>query len=197
MATKRLKPQLVVLSSPSGGGKTTICKMLAEQNPDFRISVSATTRKPRHNEKDATDYFFISQREFFQRVGNKEFLEFEEVHGHYYGTLKSTVKDLLDRGFTVLFDIDVNGAMSIKKHYNKAILIFIQPPSLTELKKRLRARKTDSEYNIERRLKRLPVEYSKAEFFDYDIVNENLDKTVSEIHKIIREHQQEEAHVSN
>ncbi len=197
MATKRLKPQLVVLSSPSGGGKTTISKILAEQNPDFRISVSATTRKPRPKEKDATDYFFISQKEFFQRVENKEFLEFEEVHGHYYGTLKSTVQDLLDRGFSVLFDIDVNGAMSIKKHYPKAILIFIRPPSLTELKKRLRARKTDNEYDIERRLKRLPVEYAKAEFFDYDIVNHELDKTVNEIHNIIRERQQKETHVSN
>jgi guanylate kinase len=197
MATKRSKPQLVVLSSPSGGGKTTICKLLAEQNPDFRISVSATTRKPRPKEKNATDYFFISQKEFFQRVENKEFLEFEEVHGHYYGTLKSTVQDLLDRGFSVLFDIDVNGAMSIKKHYPKAILIFVRPPSLSELKKRLRARKTDNEYNIERRLKRLPVEYAKAEFFDYDIVNEDLDQTVKEIHNIIREHQQKETHVSN
>ena len=197
MATKRLKPQLIVLSSPSGGGKTTICKLLAEENPDFRISVSATTRKPRPNEKDATDYFFISQKEFFQRVENKEFLEFEEVHGHYYGTLKSTVQDLLDRGFSVLFDIDVNGAMSIKKHYPKAILIFVRPPSLTELKKRLRARKTDNEYDIERRLKRLPVEYAKAEFFDYDIVNHELDKTVNEIHNIIRERQQKETHVSN
>ena len=197
MATKRLKPQLVVLSSPSGGGKTTISKILAEQNPDFRISVSATTRKPRPKEKDATDYFFISQKEFFQRVENKEFLEFEEVHGHYYGTLKSTVQDLLDRGFSVLFDIDVNGAMSIKKHYPKAILIFVRPPSLTELKKRLRARKTDNEYDIERRLKRLPVEYAKAEFFDYDIVNHELDKTVNEIYNIVRERQQKETHVSN
>ncbi len=193
----RPTPQLVVLSSPSGGGKTTICKALVSQNPDYKISVSATTRPARDNESNGVDYLFLSSQEFFQRVKNDEFLEYEEVHGNYYGTLKSDVQKLLEEGYTVIFDIDVNGALSIKKKFPEAILIFIRPPSLAELKRRLRARKTEDPDSIEKRLQRLPREYAKAKFFDYDIVNEELKKTIDQVQQIIETHQRRETYVSN
>ena len=126
--TRKGNPQLVVLSAPSGAGKTTICKKLVERNPDFRISVSATTRPPRPGEVDGVDYYFISPEQFQQKIARGEFLEYENVHGNYYGTLRETVEELLDNGFTVLFDIDVNGALKIKQQYPDAILIFIRPP---------------------------------------------------------------------
>ncbi len=179
-------PQLVVLSAPSGAGKTTICKKLVERNPDFRISVSATTRPPRPGEQDGVDYFFISPQEFQQKIRKGEFLEYEQVHGNYYGTLRQKVEHLLDSGFTVLFDIDVNGALKIKQQYPDAILIFIRPPSLEELKRRLRNRKTEDPQEIEKRLQRLPEEYQKAVFFDYEVVNDDLLRTLLTIEKIIR-----------
>jgi guanylate kinase len=191
------KPQLIVLSSPSGGGKTTICKALASRNPDFKISVSATTRPPREGEKEGVEYHFLSSGEFFRQVENDEFMEYEEVHGNYYGTLKSRVDQLLQDGFSVIFDIDVNGALAIKKKYPEAILIFIRPPSLEELKRRLRARKTEDPASIEKRLQRLPMEYAKAKYFDYDIVNENLEKTIIRIRDIIKLHQGKKTYVSN
>ncbi len=196
MTKQTRPPQLVVLSAPSGAGKTTIARMLAERNPDFRISISATTRKPRFNEQDGVDYHFISEKEFQERIRKGDFLEYERVHGYYYGTLKSAVEELLRQGYTVIFDIDVNGALNIKKHFPNAILIFIRPPSLEELKRRLRKRQTDDPEEIEKRLKRLPEEYAKAVFFDYDVINNDLEETVDKITHIIRHHQEQESHVS-
>ncbi len=197
MSERIHKPQLVVLSAPSGAGKTTICRILARRNPDFKISVSATTRPPRPGEKDGTDYYFISEEEFRKRVEQNDFLEYEKVHGHYYGTLKSKVKELLENNFTVLFDIDVNGALSIKRHFPDAILIFIRPPSLEELKRRLKKRAAEDEGEIEKRLKRLPEEYAKSVFFDYDIINNDLEETVQKITNIIRDHQKRGGYVSD
>jgi guanylate kinase len=190
-------PQLIVLSSPSGGGKTTICKALASRNPELKISVSATTRSPREGETEGVEYHFLSSSEFFRRVENDEFLEYEEVHGNYYGTLKSKVVHLLQDGSSVIFDIDVNGALAIKKKYSEAILIFIRPPSLEELKRRLRARKTEDPTSIEKRLQRLPMEYAKAKYFDYDIVNEDLEKTIRQIQNIVKLHQGKKTYVSH
>ncbi len=195
--TKYLKPQMVVISAPSGAGKTTICNKLLTKNDDFKLSVSATTRPPRRDEQDGINYFFLSDEEFKKCIQQNDFLEYENVHGNYYGTLKSTVKELLDAGFTVLFDVDVHGALNIKKQFPNAILIFIRPPSLDELKRRLRNRKTDDEMEIERRLKRLPDEYRQAVFFDFDIVNVNLEQTVNQINEIIRDHQKRDSYVSD
>lgn len=181
-----MMPKLIVLSAPSGAGKSTICKMLLERNADFRLSISATTRPPRGNERNGVEYFFLSEGEFFKKVRNQEFIEYAEVHGHYYGTLKSTVEALLEQGFTVLFDIDVIGALNIKKQYPKAILIFIRPPSEEELIRRLKNRQTESDAQIQKRLERLPMEYEKARYFDYQIVNEDLPSTVERIEQLIR-----------
>jgi len=197
MNQQSAKSLLVVLSSPSGGGKTTICKTLVSRYPDFKKAITATTRAPRKGEMNGADYFFLSETEFFQRVKSGEFLEFENVHGYYYGTLKAEVEKLLNGGFSVLFDIDVNGALSIKKIFSRAILIFIRPPSLEELKKRLLNRKTDDKEEISKRLARLPEEYGKAKHFDYDIVNDSLEKTIEKIYQIILKHQQQEIHATH
>ena len=196
MTGRKKKPQLVVLSSPSGGGKTTICRRLVKKNDTFRISVSATTRQPRSHEIDGVHYHFISNEAFQDRIRHNAFLEYEIVHGNYYGTLKQQVEGLLQDGYSVIFDIDVYGALKIKDQYPEAILIFIRPPSLEELKHRLKMRKSDSEGEIHFRLQRLPEEYAQAEYFDYDIINDDLNKTVTEILKIIDEKQKQEHHVS-
>lgn len=189
-------PQLVVISAPSGAGKTTICKKLLERNNSFKISISATTRTPRQNEVDGRDYFFLSPEEFQRKIEEGAFLEYEPVHGYYYGTLQSVVEDLLNRGYTVLFDIDVNGALKLKKKFSNSILIFIKPPSIQELRRRLRERKTDDETEIEKRLRRLNKEYEKSKYFDYVIINDDLNMTVSQIEDIIQKHQREAQHVS-
>lgn len=192
-----INANLVVLSAPSGGGKSTICRLLLERNPDFRVSISATTRAPRKTEKEGVHYYFLSDKDFFDKVEKGEFVEYAEVHGWYYGTLKSAVNELLEKGYTVLFDIDVIGALNIKKQYPDAMLVFIRPPSLEELKRRLRNRQTDDEAEIQHRLKRLPLEYARAELFDYDIVNDDLAATVDQIERLIRKHQRQRANVSH
>lgn len=190
-----INAKLVVLSAPSGGGKSTICRLLLERNPDFRVSISATTRAPRKTEKEGVHYYFLSEKDFFDRVEKGDFIEYAEVHGRYYGTLKSAVKELQEKGYTVLFDIDVIGALNIKKQYPDAMLVFIRPPSLEELKRRLRNRQTDDEAEIQHRLERLPMEYAKAEHFDYDIVNDDLMATVAQIEQLIRKHQRQRENV--
>ncbi|MBN2364552.1 MAG: guanylate kinase [Calditrichaeota bacterium] len=197
MKRKTTQSQLVVLSSPSGGGKTTIARALVGRKDEYQISISATTRAPRQHEQDGVDYYFMSEGEFAEKVEKGEFLEYEQVHGNFYGTLKSEVNRLLAHGYTVIFDIDVYGALSIKKRYPRAILIFIRPPSLYELKRRLSKRKTENPATIQKRLERLPEEYEKARYFDYDITNDKLKSTIEQIIKIIEKHQQKESHVSD
>jgi guanylate kinase len=195
MTDQKKKPQLIVLSSPSGGGKTTICQQLATRDRYFRISISATTRPPRPLETDGKHYYFISQAEFDHRIKRGEFLEYQKVHGNLYGTLKKHINELLSAGYSVIFDIDVYGAINIKKHYPEAILIFIRPPSLEELKRRLKRRRSDNEEEIEKRLQRLPEEYAQAKYFDYDITNDNLENTIDQILHIVKEKEAREDHV--
>lgn len=187
---KQKSPQslLIVISAPSGAGKTTVCKLLAKRNAGLKLSVSATTRPPRKNEQNGVEYFFLTKEEFFKKIKDNHFIEYEEVHGNYYGTLKSAVQDLINNGFSVLLDIDVNGAVNIKKHFPQAILFFLRPPSQEELMRRLIDRRTDSKAEIKKRLKRIPQEYEKAPQFDYDIINDDLYKTVEEIERIISKH---------
>ena len=179
---------LVIMSSPSGGGKTTIIQRILKQYPDaFAYSISATTRKMRPGEKDGVDYFFLSEQEFQQDVENSKFLEWEEVHGYYYGTPLSYIEKLVTTGKHVFLDIDVNGALQVKKKYpGKAITIFIAPPSVDELIKRLKNRKTDSDQEINRRLQRIPMEMEKSDQFEFIIINEEIGKSVREVLEIIR-----------
>ncbi|MCD6376998.1 MAG: guanylate kinase [Caldisericaceae bacterium] len=181
----RFKSPYIVFSAPSGGGKTTIVKKLHEKYPETVISVSATTRPKRVNEQDGVDYYFLDKETFEQYIKQGKFLEYELVHGNYYGTLKEVVDRHIDEGKVVLFDIDVNGALSIKKHYPTAILIFLKPPSKQALIERLKKRKTETEASIQKRLNRLPYEYKQASKFDYIVVNDDLDESIRSIEKYI------------
>jgi len=174
-----------VLSAPSGGGKTTIARMLVKRYENVSISISATTREKRPREEEGKDYYFLSKSEFNKNIQKDNFLEHEEVHGDYYGTLKNRVEELVKQGQIVIFDIDVNGALSIKKTYPEAILLFVKPPSLEELKTRLKRRKSESDEAINKRLSRIEFEYKKSEAFDHIIINDNLNHTVEEIEKLI------------
>jgi guanylate kinase len=182
---QKFQSKFIVLSAPSGGGKTTIAKMLVKRHDEMSISISATTREKRPLEEEGKDYYFLSKSEFTENIQNDNFLEYEEVHGDYYGTLKNRIEDLVRKGRTVIFDIDVNGAISIKKKSSEAILIFIKPPSLDELKIRLKKRKSDNDEAINKRLARIGFEYEQSEKFDFIIINDNLQHTVEEIEKFI------------
>jgi len=177
--------KILAFSAPSGAGKTTIVKKLYGRHDQFVISISATTRTQRPVETNGVDYFFISTKEFEKLIGEKAFLEYEQVHGEYYGTFKAVVDELIEEGKVVLFDIDVNGAKAIKKYYPEAILFFIKPPDLNTLKERLRLRKRESEAEIKKRLKRIDFEYKMADTFDHILVNDNLETAVEQIESII------------
>ncbi|NOZ55205.1 MAG: guanylate kinase [Calditrichaeota bacterium] len=174
---------LVVISSPSGGGKTTVVKRILDSGDDrFVYSVSATTRPPRPGEKDGRDYFFLSDEEFRRRIQEGAFAEWAEVHGHLYGTLKDQIDRNLKAGKIILLDIDVKGGLSLKRAFPEdSLLIFLAPPSLEVLEKRLRQRGTDSEEEINRRLQRVKMELDAAKQYDTVIVNEDLDTTVREV----------------
>lgn len=175
----------IAFSAPSGAGKTTIVKKLADTYDNLNISISATTRKIRPDEKDGVDYHFLSLSEFKKAINEGRFLEYEEVHGNYYGTLIDRVEEATKQANCILFDIDVNGALSVKGHFPDAILIFIKPPSDEELISRLKNRKSENDAAIQKRLERLKFEYKKAEKFDYIVINDQLDHTIEEIERII------------
>jgi len=180
---------LYVIAAPSGAGKTTIVKEILKKNPDLVFSVSATTRKKRKTEEHGRDYFFFTKDEFIKKIEHAELIEYEILfNDEYYGTLKSFVEANLTNNKRVIFDIDVKGALAIKKIYSeKAKLIFIMPPDIETLKERLSKRATESPKQIQERIKRVDLEIGKANDFDYIIVNDNLDKAVSEVQSIIKD----------
>jgi guanylate kinase len=181
--------KLIVISAPSGSGKTTIARAIMQKYAGMLFSVSATTRPPRTGELEGRDYFFLSKEEFQRRVQHGDLVEWEEIYGNYYGTLKSEVDRALQQGTIMLFDVDVKGALSIKKTYqNDSILIFIKPPSVEALQHRLLNRKTENEATIHRRLDRVPMELEKGGQFDWQVVNDDLQTAVNKVDEIIREH---------
>ncbi len=176
--------KLIVFSGPSGSGKTSIVKVFLEKYPNiFGFSISATTRSKRVNEIDGKDYYFISESEFKKKIENNDFIEWEEVYrGLYYGTLKSEVERLHQLNKHVLFDIDVEGGLNIKKAFgDKVLTIFVMPPSIEDLEKRLRLRKTESEEILKTRVKKANAEISKANLFDVIIVNDNLEDAIQKV----------------
>ena len=182
-----MKKQLVTLSSPSGGGKSTVAHYLLKQFPEFRLSVSATTRKQRPGETHGKEYYFLTREEFERAIANNEFIEYEEIFGYYYGTLKSEVSKAVEEGEKIIFDIDVKGALSIKKLFpDVALLIFLAPPSFDILEERLRNRKTESEAQIQTRLARARMEMSLQNDFDYIIVNDRLEETFKQVEDIVK-----------
>lgn len=176
---------LFVVSAPSGAGKTSIIKELFKIFPKLRFSISATTRKKRENETDGKDYYFISPEEFNRRKAKGEFIETEEVHGNYYGTLKSEVEPYVNSDNHLVFDVDVKGALSIKKLYPEAVTIFIDVP-VDELIKRLKKRNTEIEEDIQKRASRIKLEVEQKSKFDHVIDNsKGLGRAVNEASRII------------
>ena len=182
--------KLIIFSAPSGSGKSTIINRLM-QHPELHLafSISCTSRAPRGTEKNGVEYFFLSPGEFRQRIANDEFLEYEEVYtDRFYGTLKQQVETQAARGENVVFDVDVKGGCNIKQFYgDRALSIFIQPPSIEELRKRLTGRATDAPEVIEQRIARAEFELSFAPKFDRIVVNDDLDRAVEETLGIIKE----------
>jgi guanylate kinase len=178
-------PKLIVIAAPSGSGKTSIAHEILRRHPDIEFSVSATTRPKRGAEIDGKDYYFISRREFEEGIAEQKFVEWENIYGDFYGTPRSEIRRVVGAGKSILFDVDVKGALSIKKQYPEAILIFIKPPSVEILYSRLVKRKTDSPESLKKRLDRVPMELLKENEFDYRVINDDLEKAVSEVERII------------
>ena len=176
---------LVVISGPSGSGKGTICKKLIEEINNLKVSVSATTRKPRVGEIEGKNYFFIDEENFLDKIKNEEFLEYASVYGNYYGTPKKAVLKELENGKDIILEIDIQGALKVKENYPKGVFIFILPPSLEELKNRIEGRGTDSEEAIRRRLKCAYDELNYAFQYDYVVLNDQVGIAVEKIKEII------------
>lgn len=184
-----MKGKLIIFSAPSGAGKTTIVKHLLQQNFNFEFSISVTSRAPRNTEKHGKDYYFISQEDFDKKVENKEFLEWEEVYkGTSYGTLIAEVERIRDLGKNVIFDVDVVGGLNIKKFYGtEALAVFVQPPSVEELRIRLKNRSTETEEKIQMRIAKAEHELSFAGHFDVIITNDILEKAFADAEEIVGE----------
>jgi guanylate kinase len=180
--------KLIIFSAPSGAGKTTIVKHLLNCGLNFGFSISATTRKPRGEEINGREYYFLSVGEFKSRIKNNEFLEWEEVYpGSFYGTLKSEVERICKNGQNMLFDVDVVGGYNIKKQYGeKALAVFIKPPSIAELQNRLILRSTDGPEVIKKRVEKAEKEMTFAPLFDTVIVNDKLDEALKEAEEKVK-----------
>lgn len=183
------KGKLIIFSAPSGAGKTTIVRHLLGKDLNLEFSISATSRAKRHTETNGKDYYFLSEEEFRSKIANNEFLEWEEVYkGTFYGTLKSEVERIRQNEKNVLFDVDVVGGCNIKNYYgDQALAIFVQPPSVEELRNRLVLRSTDALEVIEKRVAKAEYELTFAPQFDCVIINDQLDKALEEAEKCIRE----------
>ena len=186
---------MIVVSAPSGAGKSTLCNRLVDEFPAVKYSVSCTTREPRGEEKDGHHYYFLSKKEFKERIKNGEFLEWAKVHGNYYGTLEDTVLYAMEEGNHVLLDIDVQGAKQIRESLVRLdprhpirrgfTDIFILPPSMEELEKRLRGRGTDEEKVVLKRLENAKAELESAPEYSFQIVNDDLEKAYHELKTVI------------
>jgi guanylate kinase len=184
-----MEGKLIIFSAPSGSGKTTIVKHLLQKGYDLEFSISATSREARHTETHGKDYYFLSGEAFQSKIENDEFLEWEEVYnGVNYGTLKSEVERIRNQGKNVIFDVDVIGGLNIKRYYgNEALAIFVQPPSVEELRNRLRSRSTETEEKIQTRIAKAEHELSFANHFDIVIINDDLEVAFEDAEKIISE----------
>jgi guanylate kinase len=197
--SNKQKPLVLVISAPSGAGKSSLCNRLVEQFPGMIYSVSCTTRAPRGREQNGIHYHFLSEEEFCARIGRGEFLEHARVHGNRYGTLKRTVYDALSRGLDILMDIDVQGAKQIRLACEampdddaikqSLVDVFIAPPSMEELRRRLCGRSTDSAEVIEKRMRNATEEMKHQPYYKYTVINDDFEKAVDELSEIItREH---------
>lgn len=186
-----MKGKLIIVSAPSGSGKSTIVRWLMEQHPELKLyfSVSCTSRQPRGTEQDGVEYFFLQPDEFRQKIANGEFLEYEEVYtDRFYGTLKAQVERQREAGQNVVFDVDVKGGVNIKKYYgDEAMSLFIQPPSVEELRRRLEGRATDTPEAIQQRLDKAEYELTFAPKFDHIVVNDDLETAKQEALRLLKD----------
>ena len=180
----------ILFSAPSGSGKTTIIREILKRFDCFEFSISATSREPRVGEQDGVDYYYLTIDDFERRVQMGDFLEWEEVYqGICYGTLKSEIDRIWDNGHVIIFDVDVKGGMNIKKYFGEdALAIFVMPPSIEELERRLRSRGTEAENSIMKRLNRSAAELQEASQFDLTIVNDDLERAVDETESAIKKY---------
>jgi guanylate kinase len=180
-----VKGRLLVVSGPSGAGKGSISKRIVEEVDDLIYSISMTTRAPRSDEIDGKNYYFVSHEEFEQTIAQNGFLEYAKVYGEYYGTPRAQVMQNLEEGKDVVLEIDIQGAMNIRKSYPKGVLIFILPPSMAELRKRITGRGSETKSDIELRLGEALKEIAYIDKYDYCVVNGDLDEAVSRVKAII------------
>lgn len=183
---KKYGKQFIALASPSGGGKTTLCRMLLEKYPDTCLSISFTTRAPRGGERDGVEYHFVAEEKFRAKIAGGDLVEWAEVHGNLYGTSRSFLEEQCSRGKVVVLDIDVQGVESLKRVFGERCLsVFVLPPSMEELESRLRARNTESEEKLRLRLKNSAEEMAHAPKFDHRIVNRDLQESFLELCSIV------------
>lgn len=180
------KGVLVIVSGLSGAGKGTICKRLLEKYPNYVLSVSATSRQPREGEVHGREYFFITKEEFEERIRQEKLLEYAQYVGNYYGTPKDWVEEQLKEGKDIVLEIELQGAFQVREKIPEAVLVFILPPDMEELKRRLINRGTETMEQIEKRLKRAEEEMEYVSQYDYVIVNEDVEKSVDMLHNIVR-----------
>lgn len=179
--------KVIIFSAPSGSGKSTIVSHILKLHPEMEFSVSATSRAPRGQERNGIEYHFFTADEFRKMIAEDKFVEYEEVYaGSFYGTLKSEVQRIWDKGHVIIFDVDVKGGVNLKKYFgNKALSVFIQAPSVEELRKRLVTRGTDSAEAIAKRVAKASEEMTYADKFDYILVNDDLQKAYAEAEKVV------------
>lgn len=185
MLNKKRKGFMIVLSAPSGTGKTTVCREVVKKDKNVKYSISCTTRPRRKGERHGRDYLFCTREEFEEMIRKNKLLEYEEVYGYYYGTPRKKVEELLKKGYDVIADLDIKGALNLKKKLPGTVTVFLFPPSLKELERRLKKR-GDSLKQVKERLKYAREEMERAKEFDYIVMNDKLKKTVEDILAIIR-----------
>ncbi len=187
MSDRELTPAiLLVLSAPSGAGKTTLAHRLLKELPNAVFSISYTTRKPRGTEKDGVDYRFVDTKTFQEKIERGEFVEWAQVHDHFYGSPQSVIDEAIRSRGIAVFDIDVQGGVAIKRKYPDAVLVFVLPPSMEELERRLRERKTDSDETIRKRLLAARAEMEKGRAaYDYLIINDDFEKAFTELKSVV------------
>lgn len=176
---------LIVVSGFSGAGKGTIVKKIIEENDNYALSISMTTREPREGEVEGVSYFFVSKERFEEAISNGELVEYANYVGNYYGTPKKNVEDMLEQGKDVILEIEMQGAMQVKTRFPDAVLVFVTPPNADELKRRLMSRGTESEEVVNKRMRRAYEESAFVDRYDYLLVNDDLEKCVKDLHMLI------------
>lgn len=182
---EREKGILIVISGPSCAGKGSVCKIICQKNPDLRLSISETTRKPRNYEKQGQDYFYVSKESFETRIKQGQYLEYATVYENYYGTPKDYVENLLESGYDIILEIDIQGAAKVRSNYKEGIYIFIVPPSMQELRRRIEERGTESKEQMEMRLNCAYEEMRNADDYSYIVINDELEDAARRVQSII------------